>query len=784
MRALVRRRATRLAVAVVLLVAGWLVRTGLFAPANPRLILDERFAVTRIFDRHGRALQALTQAEHARHRPTRLARVSPHLISATLALEDQHFWQHPGVDPVAVLRAVGQNVRAGRVVSGASTLTQQLCKWMAPQQRTFGAKISEAAAAIGLEGRLQKPEILELYLDFAPYGGLHRGAEQAAQAWLGKPAADLTLAEAAWMAVLPRSPQRLDPGRNPQAAVPAQKRLLERLRALGWYDSATIDAALSQPIAIAPDATRLRDPHLQDWAARTLQQPLANRPARIDTAIDGTLQAEIEQMARQHLVSLRGLQVGNAAVVVIDVATGEALAMVGSADYGDAGHGGANNGALALRQPGSTLKAFAYATAFEQGQSPATVLADLPAQYRTEQGLWSPGNYGGKWFGPVRARLALASSLNLAAVQLADSVGVSAILASLQAAGISTLQKTAAHYGLALVLGDGEVSLLELTAAFSVLARGGLYVAPTLVRQVVDQQGAATAVKGSETRQVFAPQTAWQVASVLSDPQARSLAFGRGGPLEMPFAVAAKTGTSKGFRDNWALGTTSQFAVGVWVGNFDGAPMRDVSGTTGAAPLLRDVLWRLHRDRRPADFARPAGLQDAAVCALSGLVATAACPHTVAEALRPEQLPRPCDWHARAATGDLVLNAPAKFRSWALQNPELAAQVQRSAAADLNGRPVALVQPLDGAALVIDPHLPAAKQQVALRAQAADRGWRLRWQVDGTAAGETAADEPAFWQPTAGEHSVTVAAVAGDGTVAGTARARVSVSGRVRGPEP
>ncbi len=735
-----------------------LLRLGVLAPVDPRAALVERYALTRILDRDGRVLHALTAATRARHRPLRLADVSPHLVWATLAAEDQRFWQHPGVDTLAALRALGQNLRSGRLVSGASTLTQQVCKWIAPRGRSLPAKLREAGAALSLEGALSKPEILELYLEFAPYGGLHHGAEQAAQAWLGKPAGQLSVAEAAWLAVLPRSPARLDPGRDPAAALPAQRRLLDRMFALGWIDASERQTALDQPIRIAPDPSRVRAQHLVDALPHHIGQGLRARPVAVRTTLDGVLQRDVQAIAARQVLTLRARGVGNGAVVVLDNASGEVRAWVGSVGYGDGDHGGANNGALALRQPGSALKPFVYARAFEQGLSPASVLADLPAQYRTPQGTWTPGNYGGRFRGPVRARVALAASLNLPAVAVADQIGAAAILRDLHAAGITSLYADPTHYGLGIALGDGEVTLTDLTAAFAVFVRGGVWRQPTMWSAIENRDGHTEVARPAMEHRVYSAEVAWQVASILSDPEARSLAFGRGGPLELPFWTIAKTGTSKGFRDNWSLGATTRYTVGVWVGNFDGTPMRDVSGATGAAPILRDVLLRLQGEQASPPPARPAGLRPAQVCSLSGLAATAACGHGVREWLRPDQTPTPCDWH-QMQDGRSVVHVPVQYRAWAASVPNLLTAAATAAGSAGVTTPLTITAPVDGARLVVDPSLDRTAQQLGLRARAAHRNWRLRWMVDDKLVADAqAADVPVLWPIAAGAHVVRVQA--------------------------
>jgi penicillin-binding protein 1C len=763
-------RKRRVLVAVLLLAGLWvLLRGGWLAPEEPGDLLRARYASTRLLDRHGRPLRAFTGDLHTRARSVPLAEVSPHLIAATLAAEDQRFWQHPGVDPVAIVRAAAGNVRHGRVTSGASTLTQQLVKLMQPRPRDAWHKTVEAVVALHLEHTWDKRQILQWYLDFAPYGGLLRGCEEAARTLFGKPARDLTLAEAAYLAVLPRSPTTLDPLVHPERALPLQRRLLQRMRDRQVIDAAAYQTALAQPMRIAVTPLALRAPHFAEWVADQLGPLMPKRPIALRTTLDGALQQDLQVIVARHLQALRDRQVGNAAVVVLDNATRELRAMVGSADYADLQHLGANNGATALRQPGSTMKAFTFATAFDLGLTAATVLPDLPAQFQTEQGPWSPQNYGHQWLGPVRARLALANSVNMAAVQMLAQVGVPALRNKLAALGFRSLAQGAAHYGLGLTLGDGEVTLLELATAYATLARGGMHRPMHWLDAVVWPDGPVVVAPEPE-RRVFTEQAAWLTADVLADPQARELAFGRHGALELPFPTLTKTGTSKGFRDNWAVGSTPRWTVAVWVGNFDGTPMRGVSGVTGAGPLLHDALLRVVGDEPPTPFARPATLQQAKVCALSGGLATEACPQAVHEWLAPGTLPPPCTWHV-VAQGQTWAILPPPYQTWAREHLPHPPQAQV-------GKPegTRIEAPADGAVYFVDSLRPRESQQIALVAHGQDPADVVRWEVDGQAVGSVRSGERLLWPVVEGRHRLVARALRG-----GVARVVVVVRGAMRG---
>lgn len=771
----------RLGLVVLVLAGAWgLLRGGWLAPDRPGDVLRQRYASTRLLDRQGRPLRAYTGALHTRARSVPLADVSPHLIAATLAAEDQRFWQHPGVDPLAIGRAALGNVRHGRVTSGASTLTQQLVKLMQPRPRDAWHKAVEAIEALHLEARWQKRQILQWYLDFAPYGGLLRGSEEAARTLFGKPARDLTLAEATYLAVLPRAPTWLDPLQEPQRALKWQRRLLARMYETGAIDAQTRQIALDQPIRIAATPLSMRAPHFADWVAAQLAPLMARRPIALRTTLDADLQRDLQPIVARHLADLRARHVGSAAVVVLDNATRELRAMVGSGGYTDLAHLGANNGATALRQPGSTMKAFTFAAAFDLGYTPATVLPDLPAQFGTAQGPWSPRNYGQAWMGPVRARLALANSVNMAAVQMLAQIGVPALRDRLAGLGFRSLARDAGHYGLALTLGDGEVTLLELGTAYATLARGGLHVPAHWLDAVVWPDGAVP-VRPDPEQRVFSAEAAWLTVDVLADPAARQLAFGRDGALELPFPAMTKTGTSKGFRDNWAVGSTPRWTVAVWVGNFDGSAMHGVSGVTGAGPLLHDAMLRVVGDDPPTPFERPKSLHELPICALSGGLATAHCPQAVHEWFRATETPAPCPWHQPVAIErqsglragptcpperletQVFALLPAPYLTWAREHLPQAplAFSPRCPGTALAGNRVRIEQPPDGTVYFRDTMQPAASQAIALVAQGADAADVVRWEVDGEALGTAQSGQRLLWTLVDGKHRLAARTLRG-----------------------
>ena len=766
--------------ALVLAAAVAWIRAGTLLPTDPGARLQALYGETRLLDRHGQPLRHLTGPDHWRAMPVGLDQISDKVVAATLALEDQRFWQHPGVDPLAIARAAAQNLMRLRRFSGASTLTQQLVKQMERRPRTWSGKLVEALEAVQLDACYTKRDVLGWYLNWAPYGGLTRGVEAAARGYFGVAAADVTWAQAAYLAVLPRAPGRLDPLLHPERALAPQRRLLRSLAAAGTIDDATLQTALATPIVIRPEAQARLAPHLGDWVQERL--PLAvDRPTAWLTTLDAPLQDHVTQLLRVRLAALRDRHVGNGAVVVIDNETAEVRALVGSAGYGDTGRLGANNGALALRQPGSTIKPFAFAAAFASGDPglhPATLLPDLEAHFATPQGDYAPRNYGDDGgdhtAGPLRARLALGASVNIASVRLMERVGVQPVLDLLRRLGLQSLAQDADHYGLGLVLGDGEVTLLDLTGAFATLARLGQHQTPRWLAGVQLLDGLPLVLPRDPPTRALPATAAFQVLDILRDPAARLPSFGRGSALELPFPVAAKTGTSKGFRDNWALGATPRWTVGVWVGNFDGSPMTDVSGVTGAAPLLHQVLLHLGGNAPTDDWTPPPGLHQRAVCTLSGGLATPRCTTQVDEWFVDGRDPRPCDVHVDIALdrltglragpgcppGDVVHEVfailPPIYAQWShahLPLPPTAFSPRCPGTDPLPTDAPLILEPHAGATFVRDSTLPASMQQIALLAHGSGR---LTWTVAGREVAQTQPGQRAFWTPPPGHHRVIV----------------------------
>jgi penicillin-binding protein 1C len=616
-----------------------------------------------------------------------------------------------------------------------------------------------------------------MYLNLAPYGNQVVGAGRASRAYFGRDPALLTPAQAALLAGLTQRPSGFDPYRQTGAAFARQRVIIRRMEAAGLLTASAAALARQERLAFRRDASPFLAPHFVEMVLASLPRP---RPDRVVTTLDARLQDDVAGIIAAHRPTLERHGAANVAVVVLDNARGEWLAWEGSGAWADADRGGTINGAAVPRQPGSALKPFTYALAFEHGHTPASVLPDVPSHFPTAEAgvLYSPRNYDGRYRGPLLARRALAGSENVPAVALASEVGVPSLLRFLTRAGLTTFDRNAAHYGLGLTLGNAEVRLDELTAAYASFARGGEWIAPTWTRRT----GAP------ETRRLVTPLTAYWITDILSDAEAREYIFGRGGSLELPFPVAVKTGTSQAYHDNWTIGYTRELTVGVWVGNFDRRPLRSSSGVTGAGPIFHATMLAAARRRYATDHAvgdrpivaRPDALQEHGICALSGMRASAWCPSTRREWL-PGDDSLPCSWHHQA-DGNVIVVWPAEYRQWARENGRLEkGRAPRPLAASESmpaaGRAAAarapqsleIANPPSGATFLIDPTLRREFQAVPLRVMAAQPG-PVEWRVNGSVVGSGSSESPFLWPLVPGEHVIS----AHDGR-GRTAQARITV---------
>ncbi len=586
-------------------------------------------ASVQMTDRNGAPMRGFLSQNNTYFYPVSLGEISPWFIAAAVAAEDKRFYHHNGIDAQAILRAFFQNTRRGEVVSGASTITQQLVRTLEPRPKTFLGKTGEAWQAVKWEKTHTKEEILEAYFNYIEFGNLTQGAQAAAQFYFGVDAAEVSLSQAAFLVGIVKSPTRYNPLKHFSRALKRRDYVLMRMLKEQLLDEEMYHLAKEEPIVLRAPQRLFDAPHFTHF----VRQLLPAETSYVRTTLDKDLQLYAEKLVKNHLQKLHDKNVTNAAVLVIENATGAVLAYVGSADFYRKPDGQID-GVRALRQPGSSVKPFVYGLAFEKGLlTPATLLADEDTFF---EGGFRPRNYDESFHGLVPARQALACSYNIPAVKAAEKVGTSALLQLLRAAGLTELTRDADFYGLGLALGNGEVQLMHLTNAYAALARGGKY------KPLVVALEPRIELPGAE-KQILSSQSAYLVSDILSDNQARAAAFGLNSPLALPFELAAKTGTSKDYKDNFTLAYTPRWTIGVWAGNFDATPMHKVSGVTGSGPIMHDLAIYLQKKYPSTSFEQPVGVVRTPACSQSGLRAGPSCTHAQEEVFLKQYLPEVCN---------------------------------------------------------------------------------------------------------------------------------------------
>ncbi len=655
-------------------------------------------------DRQGHLLRKILADGHRTSVALPLAEIPLALQRATLAAEDKRFYAHGGIDFLSLGRALRDAVGQRRATSGASTITQQLIKISQPRPRTWVTKCLEMLTARHLEMSWSKERILAEYLNRLDYGNLRQGCAVAAQGYFSKPLRDCSLAECALLAGLPQAPSRLNPYHHPERAQQRQTYVLNRMLANGHITTDEHQRAMAEPLQWHHDYGEFLAPHFATLALSAEAQGTA-------TSLDLPLQEYCEQVIQQRLAALAEHHVSQAACVVIDNASGGLRALVGSRDFATE----QVNGALARRSPGSALKPFTYLLALQAGDSPSTMVEDLPIEFSTPTGLYKPQNYSGRSYGPVSYREALANSLNLAAVRVLEKIGgAETLISALQAAGLRTLTRPAADYGLGLTIGGGEVKLLELANAYACLARQGEWRPLNLWNTAPDDAAAV---------QIFDPTACYLLADIMADNAARVRSFGSRSALRFPFPVAVKTGTSTDYRDNWTLGFTPQFTVGVWVGNFDGSAMLGVSGVSGAGPIFRDIFTYLHEHEPQTWYAQPAQVATAEVDPLTG--------HPLPPELLGKREVRVEKFHRNHLPPDAVpgqydaqarLLLPQPYAGW-LGSPDnwlgnQAALAPPDSPLQHASNALRIQVPLAGTTYLLDPDLTAAGRLLYLKANA------------------------------------------------------------------
>lgn len=665
-------------------VVGYVYIANQLPPPQELATRQTAFVSSKIYDSAGNLLYEVMDPHGGRRTKVSLDEVSPYLIQATIATEDRDFYQHIGFDPIAIARAFYYVFTEGKVVSGASTITQQLARnvLLSPEERiqqTAWRKIKEIVLATELTRTYPKDTILEIYLNELPYGNLSYGIQAAAETYFDVDAADLTLAQASFLAGLPQAPATYDPfaGGLPQALA-RQEDVLALMVEADYISQAEAEAAAAEMRTFEfhpPQLDTSAAPHFVAYVRQVLEATYGPEALfrgdglRIYTTLDPRLQSLAEQAVHDGVAALADRNATNGALVAIDPATGHILAMVGSADFNDATIDGQVNVALRCRQPGSSIKPLTYAAAFEHGWTPATLLWDVRTGFPDGANPpYVPVNYDEKYHGPMLLRDALANSYNVPAVEALQFVGIDSMLEMSERLGVRSLSHPELYcpdypydqppsYGLALTLGGGEVKLLELTGAFGVFANGGVRVEPSPIVRIENSAGDVLVDNSAPAgEQAISPEHAYLITSILSDNQARCRAFHCPSIIELSRPAAVKTGTTNDFRDALTIGYTPQLAAGVWVGNSDNSSMINLPGAAGAGPIWRNFMEAAHTDWPVRDFVRPPGVVEHEICADSGASPGEYCSQRKVELFAPDQPPLDAehDWYQMVEIDNLT----------------------------------------------------------------------------------------------------------------------------------
>jgi penicillin-binding protein 1C len=689
----------------------------------------------RVLDRHGEPLNTVYTDGWNVHDRAALHDIPPFLRAAFVAAEDKRFFEHDGPDWSARFSAVWTNVKSGRAVRGASTISEQVVRMLHPRPRTVWSRWLEGWEARDLERRFTKNEILEFYLNQVPYASNRRGVQQAASYYFARSLTTLGRKEMLALAVLVRAPTRFDLKRGADASAGAIERLAAALVERGELSATERAAMLAEPLALDEPHLAVAAPHFVQHARAEWLATAAATGGRtsLTTTLDSRLQATVQSMLDERMKRLAGQRVAHGAVLVVDHMTSEVLAWVVAGGGGEAGPTSFIDAVTTPRQPGSALKPFVYALALDNGWTAAQVIDDAPLSESTPGGLHSYQNYSRRFYGPVALRDALGNSLNIPAIKTLQFVGVEPYLRTLASLGFEQLTSHPDFYGDGIALGSGAVTLLELVQAYSALANGGVYRTATTRFDDADVR---------EPSRVYSAEAASLVANILSDANARALEFGRDSVLAFPVQTAVKTGTSSDFRDAWAVGFNYRYTVGAWMGNLDQAPTDGVTGTTGPALLLRSVFAELTRDERTEPLYLSPALLRAEVCVPMPLreAAEECMPRT--ELFLPGTEPTATATATAAAAGsDAGRDADGRAMPGAIAEP------------------IRLRRPTPGLQLAYDPRLPADAQAFDFEIAGVDAADRVVWTVDGL---EHERFGPKYrFRVTRGEHSVSALVLRG-----------------------
>ena len=663
-----------LAVAVLLGVVLYLILR--FSPYPDADVFLQRHYSTRIYDIDGNLVQILPLENGLRREYTPLDEFPDIVVTSIIAAEDKRFYEHHGIDIAAIIRATFQNVTGNRIVSGASTITMQLARLITPaQERNIAVKIKEAFNALRLECRFSKDEILELYMNNVPFGFNTEGVTSAAKTFFGSELDALTKEQVLCLSVIPRRPSSYNPLTEPEKCVKAVMEVFGDTSTESIPESAILEAARNSkqyeyPFEMPHYVQFLTSHYPDDFMGKT--------DIKLSASLE--LQKFTENILTTAVKKYTSNRITNGAIIILDTKTAEILAWVGSSGFNDANQGQID-GVTVPNQPGSSMKPLLYALALDNGYLPSDVLPDVPTDFGFDE-LYVPQNFNNRFNGPVRLRTALASSLNVPAVYLLNKLGIKNYVSKLSEMDFDSLKNS--DPGLGIALGNAAVSIYELTGAFSVFPRDGVFIKPSYSKEQAQ-------IHAAESKSVYSKDASRLICSILSDANSRAMGFGYATVFQTPFSSIFKTGTANQYQNITALAATPLYTVGVWMGNFTGETVVGKTGSSIPASLANEILCLLQGSYE-VPFSEPVQYKKVKICSLSGKLATDLCPTTLLEYIPAGSVAEKddCDWHTEAGT-----QYPAEYEKWFLMKT-------RAGSIDGTSSPLTLVSPKNGSVFFHD----------------------------------------------------------------------------------
>ncbi len=710
-----------------------------------------------ILDRHGYLL-ALTRLNKLNHNITPIWQIPEQVSKAFVEAEDSRFFEHHGVDWYSRVGAIRDNIRAGRIIRGASTITEQCIRIIHPRPRTFFTRFTETIEAYLLESRFSKDEILEFYLNQVPFSHQCRGVSQASDYYFNRTLDTLSIGEILILAVAVRAPSQLNPlnKKNENEGLRLRVHRLANVMNAKGIISYNIDEETA-PIDLEPASPRSGASHFVQHIKKRFETE-CQAQSRVMTTLDINLQTKLHQLLKQSIIHLENKSIKHSAILVLDHQTDEIMAWVNSTDYFSSENGSMIDAVEILRQPGSALKPFLYAQAMESGFTAASIIPDTFLIHPVGHGLHTFKNYSSHHYGPVRLRCALGNSLNIPAIRMIRQIGTTPFLDTLHKLGFESLTNDSVHYGEGLALGNGEVSLFELVRAYSILARSGIYREPRFLipdtRPVFEKQ-------------IFSKETCSIISHILSDPAARMMEFGNSGLLDFPVQTAVKTGTSTDYRDAWAVGYNYKYTAGVWMGNLDYTPTREVTGSRGPALVLRSVFHELNRNQKTQPLYISPVLQTKKICSLSGRLPSSYCPATTIEWFKNDNIPdKTCNWH-KSHQHTIVTVLPLEYNDWVKISGNTAFKIVKKDTTIVHGLPdsnkgpapkINMVQPVPGLHIALDPRIPDDLERFPFIIQTDSSIKKTDWFLNGKLLAATGPGQTRYpWKPERGRHVVYAA---------------------------